>query len=591
MRAHKPAPDTTMFILSLLLACEEPTYKEGLVDVEGDDDGDGYTVEEGDCDPNDVQVNPGEIESWYDGVDQNCDGNDSDQDSDGVEVGDDCDDANAATFPGNAEICDEIDNDCDGDIDEGVGEQHGYKDKDGDGFGVGGEKTLCGDTLPEGYAAVNGDCDDDAAAVNPLAIEVCNDIDDDCNDAIDDGATDLRTFYADLDLDGYGAGEGVLACSSPEGDVENADDCNDEANTIHPGASEHCDGFDENCSGEIDESPVDGLTFYTDGDEDGFGDASRPLTSCEAPVDAVSNDDDCNDANAAVNPDADEVCNGIDDNCDSVSDTDAIDVVTWYADADADGYGDADVVTATSCDAPADSADLSGDCDDADAARNPGETELDNDIDDDCDTMIDEDFVAVGDLVISEITRQPWVGGTSTDNTAMWFEIYNASAADIDLAGFTVSRSNTIVGTDEFAIDPDDGVAIAAGEYLVFCKTDDWVAASDANSTLECDYIWGDESEAATFSGSYHDNTFNLQRDEDTLSVSGSVVIDSVNWLYGPTDFWPRDAMHSLALDQGSVTAALNDDLLSWCSADVATWYDSADDEYGTPGSVNESCD
>ncbi len=579
-----------MFILSVLLACEEPTMKPGFEEIVGDDDGDGYTMDEGDCDPNDAQVNPGEIEAWYDGVDQNCDGNDLDQDLDGTEVGEDCDDADATAFPGGTEICDGIDNDCDDAVDEEVGTQTGYADADADGFGTGELETLCGDALPEGYAAVDGDCDDAVAAINPLAIEVCNDLDDDCDDAVDDGATDLRMFYADADLDGYGSGAASIACSAPEGAVENADDCNDGSNTVHPGADEHCDGGDENCDGAVDESPVDGLTFYADADTDGFGDASAAVVACDLAAGIVANADDCDDGLAAVNPDADEVCNGQDDNCDSVFDTDAIDVVTWYADADADGYGDADVVTATACDAPADSIGLTGDCDDADGLRNPGVSEADNDIDDDCDTMIDEDFVAEGDLVITEVARQPWVGGTSTDNSAMWFEVYNASAGDIDLAGFTIRRSNTIVGSDAFAVDPDDGVSIGAGEYAVFCKTDDWVAPSDANSSLECDYIWGDEAEAATFSGAFHDNTFNLQRDEDTLSIETGGAVDSVNWLYGPSDFWPREAMHSLSVNAGFEDAADNDDLLNWCAAPTSIWYDAADDEYGTPGGVNDPC-
>ncbi|MBK7684584.1 MAG: putative metal-binding motif-containing protein [Bacteroidetes bacterium] len=95
--------------------------------------------------------------------------------------------------------------------------------------------------------------------------------------------------------------------------------------------------IDDDCDGIAD----DGLTFvtyYADGDADGFGDATISQSTCNgAPVGYVTDATDCNDANAAINPGATEVCNGIDDNCNGLAD-DGLTFVTYYADADVDGY-------------------------------------------------------------------------------------------------------------------------------------------------------------------------------------------------------------------------------------------------------------
>jgi hypothetical protein len=124
------------------------------------------------------------------------------------------------------------------------------------------------------------------------------------------------TWYADADGDGYGLSTSTLSyCTQPYGYVANSTDCDDAVASINPGASEVCNSADDNCSGAADE----GLTFsnyYADADGDGFG-AGLPTTTCSvlaAPY--VTNNTDCNDANAAVNTAATELCsNAIDDNC------------------------------------------------------------------------------------------------------------------------------------------------------------------------------------------------------------------------------------------------------------------------------------
>jgi hypothetical protein len=148
-----------------------------------------------------------------------------DADGDGYSASDDCDDSNAATYPGAAEECDGVDNDCDGEIDEDVMNTY-YADADGDGFGTSDDSEDACES-PTGYVAVDGDCDDLDGSVYPDADELCDGIDNNCNDFIDEGWDDA-TWYADEDGDGFGdADETTTACDQPSGYVDNGDDCDD----------------------------------------------------------------------------------------------------------------------------------------------------------------------------------------------------------------------------------------------------------------------------------------------------------------------------------------------------------------------------
>jgi len=190
---------------------------------------------------------------------------------------------------------------------------------------------------------------------------------DDATGALSAAGAAVLDYVPDLDGDGYG-------------DVTyGGTDCNDADPDVFPGAIELCNAIDDDCDGDIDEDDAaDALTWYADLDGDGFGDPDATEVACGQPDGYVGNDGDCDDGAADVNPDADEICDGIDNDCDGdVDEDDAVDVLTWYADGDGDGFGDP-AVSELDCDPPLDFVGNDGDCDDGDAAQHPGADEYCN---------------------------------------------------------------------------------------------------------------------------------------------------------------------------------------------------------------------
>jgi hypothetical protein len=229
--------------------CKKATSNTVVVPARVDADADGFTAAEGDCDDSDPNRNPAMPES-DNAIDDNCDGDIDegiDIDGDGFTPinGGDCDDFDSAVNPDATEVENGVDDNCDGAIDEGF-------DIDADGF-----------TVSE------GDCDDANPFVNPDAAEVDNTIDDDCNGQVDEGF--------DIDADGF----------TPAGG-----DCNDANANVNPGKPEQNNGIDDDCDGQIDEG--------FDADGDGFS----------------TGQGDCDDTNANRHPGATEVLNTIDDDCD-----------------------------------------------------------------------------------------------------------------------------------------------------------------------------------------------------------------------------------------------------------------------------------
>jgi len=272
-----------MLLIAWTLACTKPTPSEtggedsapdcgiercdgldndcdGAVDELFDLDEDGWLADEPecrlmtstlDCDDLDPSIHPEALE-LCDGLDNDCSGridDAADSDSDGADDCEDCDPADPARFPGAAEACDDVDNDCDVSVDE---------DWDSDGDGV---------------ASCSGDCDDDDPERSPEVPEVCDGVDNDCDGAADEGF--------DEDADGYSV------CQA---------DCDDDEAEVHPGAEEICDGVDSDCDGVINDD--------LDLDEDGY-------SICEA---------DCDDGDPFRAPGFEERCDGLDNDCSGVVD-------------------------------------------------------------------------------------------------------------------------------------------------------------------------------------------------------------------------------------------------------------------------------
>ncbi len=162
------------------------------------------------------------------------------------------------------------------------------------------------------------DCNDDDFAVNPAQVELCNGIDDNCDGLIDTtDSIDAPSWYPDGDGDGFGDPDAALVqCTNPAGYGAQGGDCDDSDPGVNPDADEVCDNEDNDCNGYIDDSPVDGDTFFADLDNDTYGDASNPTTACGFGPGVSVDGTDCDDSEADISPIADEVCgNGRDDDC------------------------------------------------------------------------------------------------------------------------------------------------------------------------------------------------------------------------------------------------------------------------------------
>lgn len=455
---------------------------DGIIDVDADDeatwfldnDGDGsgdrrfavqaceapegYVAANDDCDDTDERFRPGAVEDdCTDPNDYNCDGSVGydDADADGFPACQDCNDASADQNPSKLELCNSIDDDCDGDTDESdaIDADTFFADEDDDGFGdPDAEIRAC--SLPEGASVDDSDCDDTEASINPDGTELCDEVDNDCDNEIDeDDAEDAPTWYSDLDGDGFGGARlSQRACVQPEGTTAEADDCDDLRADANPDADELCNGADDDCDGTTDEpDAVDAPTWYADGDKDGFGDADTTQRACAAPAGYLADATDCDDAVATTYPGADETCNGDDDDCDGTTDEDdAIDAPVWFADGDGDGFGDKRLAR-RACAQPSGYVSDQTDCDDLRKEVKPGGAELCNTIDDDCDGTVDED---------DAVDARTWYADTDGDGFGDALEADTACAAPrgyvADKTDCDDAERSTYPGADETCDGEDD---------------------------------------------------------------------------------------------------------------------------------------
>jgi len=262
--------------------------------VADDGDCDGVSAAD-DCDDDDPTSLAWAMDGDCDGAltAEDCDDDDwtlgaiaADGDCDGALTADDCDDSDSTVFPGAADTWyDGVDSDCAGNSDY---------DADGDGHDSDSHKGL--------------DCDDTDSLVNPEAAEVCDEADNDCDGSVDEDV--LITFWTDSDGDGYGdLAAPVTACVQPPGASTTSDDCDDSDATTHPDAEELCDGQVNACGTQL-------AAFETDDDSDGYVECQflNPWVGADPTIVA---DGDCDDSDAAINPDASEVCfDGVDNDCD-----------------------------------------------------------------------------------------------------------------------------------------------------------------------------------------------------------------------------------------------------------------------------------
>jgi surface protein len=376
-------------------------------DTDGDGLCDGPVVVEGACTGSEDANGNGVVDSGE------TNPNSADSDSDGTADAVDCAPLDSAISPNAAELCDGIDNNCNGIVDENL---------------IKPAENIIGLCSANTQTCSAGTWANTVTNYIPSE-EVCNNLDDNCDGTVDENVK--LTFYRDADNDAYGdVNLEAQGCSAPLGYVADFNDCNDNNSQINPSATESCDGIDNDCSALT----VDGLSesWYNLATTCGVGvcEGNAGVMTCQGGVqintcnaftgaivescddatgyDAIDNNcdgnidlncesycdvdgdgytthavclfagkslGDCDDSAANIHPGAEEVCDNVDNNCNAQVD----DGLTF--DLDGDGYSSIGSCQGTK-----------NDCDDAQFAINPYATEVCNAFDDNCNGLVNEGF-------------------------------------------------------------------------------------------------------------------------------------------------------------------------------------------------------
>ncbi|HHO53622.1 MAG TPA: hypothetical protein ENK18_22810 [Deltaproteobacteria bacterium] len=380
-------------------------------------------------------------------------------------VGGDCDDGDRAIFPGGPEVCNGIDDDCNGLIDDGLNTAVYHPDADGDGFGA----TAPGERLCEpraGWIQDNSDCDDSNPLINPSAAEVCNDgIDDDCDGLTDDNdpgvaPSTMTKYFRDRDSDGYGdSGEVQWLCNPRTGYATNGDDCNDGRYNINPGAAEVCNGgVDDDCDGLADDDddnvdPGSQSWHYADNDGDGFGNPGAAVLACAAiPGISAGNADDCNDDDPSVSPAEPEIlCDGVDNDCNALTTDDV----------------DRDFDTWSVC---------SGDCDDDDDLIHPAAPEIaDDGVDQNCNAL---------EACYEDLDGDGARTSTSVEVPDRFCQLGTHVGSELPV---DCDDSDPMINLDVDWLEDLDGDGFGAGPPVVYQCTDPGGGLASSALGLDCD--------------------------------------------------------------------------------------------------------
>ncbi|MSQ02055.1 MAG: lamin tail domain-containing protein [Myxococcales bacterium] len=534
-------------------------------DDDFDQDGDGDPAETepnrsglfgSDCNDLDGTIYSDAPETWYDGTDSDCDGgSDYDQDADGYDsaaysygTSDDCDDTKSEVHPStagdfvNEDCATTYDDDCDGDTNDDDAEscvEH-YDDADVDGYGdVTDSRCLCTDDgtyTTTGVTTSNDDCDDTRAAVNPaVTIENCGtSYDDDC-DAVtnEQNGTSCTTYYLDADGDSYGTTTSQCWCSGyGTYDASNDDDCDDTRAAVSPAVTnENCStSYDDDCDGVTNEQNGSSCTtYYYDGDNDAFGNASLSQCWCSTSGSYdVTNDDDCDDADATtfpgvaeedsttacmsdadgdgfgdttapsggtagtdcddarsgVNPDGTETCGtAYDDDCDSsTNDTGAVGCTTYYYDGDNDTYGKSTLSQCTCTTSGSYDVTNSTDCDDSDADTFPGAASVESVT----SCRNDDDNDGYGDTTVtSGVTA-----GTDCDDTRSAVNTAATETCSTTYDDDCDSSTNDVgaTGCTTYYYDGDnDGYAITTSSQCTCTSSGNYDITGTTSANDDCD--------------------------------------------------------------------------------------------------------